>query len=91
LHPRKFFTFLKNSIDGCHPFAIIVYAMQNIHPHAQFLAPSLRSDLLASGLPTASWAEKKRENIWLSGALDRWTDDQIAAFADAITLVESEG
>ena len=49
------------------------------------------SALLARGLPTASWAEKKRENIWLSGALDRWTDDQIAAFADAITLVESEG
>lgn len=65
--------------------------MKNIHPHAEFLLPSLRSDLLASGLPTASWAEKKRENIWLSGALDRWTEDQIAAFADAITLVESEG
>ena len=65
--------------------------MRNIHPHAQFLVPSLRSDLLASGLPTASWAEKKRENIWLSGALDRWTEDQTEAFASAITLIEEEG
>lgn len=69
----------------------MVYAMKNIHPHAEFIAPSLRSDWLASGITRSAWAEKKRENIWLSGALDRWTDDQIAAFADAITLVENEG
>ncbi len=88
---KNVFTFLKNSIDGGPPLAIVIDAMKNIHPHAQFLVPSLRLDLLASGLPTASWAEKKRENIWVSGALDRWTPDQTEAFASAITLIEDEG
>lgn len=65
--------------------------MKNIHPHAQFLVPSLRSDLLASGLPTASWVEKKRENLWLQGSLDRWTPDQVEAFASAVSIIEEEG
>lgn len=65
--------------------------MKNIHPHAQFLVPSLRSDLLASGLPTASWVERKREALWLEGALDRWTPDQAEAFASAVSIIEDEG
>jgi hypothetical protein len=65
--------------------------MKNIHPHAQFLVPSLRVDFSRSGLPLTEWVNGKRQSLWVQGALGHMSSDQAEAFASALTLIEEEG
>jgi hypothetical protein len=66
--PQNIFIIFKNSIDGGPPFAIVIYAMSNLH--IESLTPLVRKQFLASGYEDVhQWAKARMNEIWYQVAL----------------------